>query len=60
MGQGGGQAALAAGRTPGQAGDGAAPDPLAEIEKLAALRDSGAIEDDEFRKLKADLIARTG
>lgn len=31
---------------------------LDQVEKLAALRESGAIDDDEFKAMKADLLAK--
>jgi|TARA_A100001391_G_scaffold87590_3_gene58038 uncharacterized membrane protein YhaH (DUF805 family) len=34
--------------------------PLDQLEKLAALKASGAIDDDEFRTMKADLFAKAG
>jgi len=35
-----------------------APDPLDQLRKLAALRDEGVIEAEEFGRLKAELLAR--
>jgi hypothetical protein len=59
--------AMAAGRTPGNVVIGgqlyggtpapAAPDPLDQIKKLAELRDSGVLTDDEFAAQKAKLLA---
>jgi uncharacterized membrane protein YhaH (DUF805 family) len=34
--------------------------PLDQLEKLVALKASGAIDDDEFRTMKADLFAKAG
>lgn len=38
------------------AGPGSAPDLVAELQKLAALRESGALTDDEFAAAKARLL----
>ncbi|MBM2356998.1 SHOCT domain-containing protein [Sulfitobacter pseudonitzschiae] len=35
-------------------------DPLAQLEKLKALHDAGAIDDTEFAKMKADLLSAAG
>lgn len=36
-----------------------ATDPLGQIEKLSALRDTGAIDEDEFQQLKAEAISKS-
>jgi putative oligomerization/nucleic acid binding protein len=39
------------------AGDGAAPDRIAQLERLNKLKESGALTEDEFRREKAKLLA---
>ena len=34
-------------------------DPIARLERLAALRDSGALSPDEFDRLKAEILAES-
>ena len=43
-----------------QAVAGPNPDPLAQLEKLKVLHDSGTIDDDEFVQMKANLLGKAG